>query len=115
MHVCHTLAAVAAQRLLQLTRRDALPAHHITEDLALVNEDLGPAFHQRLQAVAAPGAIAHQHVGAEQRGGQDQPGGHGVVAAIHGVLHRVRDDQQQHQVQRRQLADLALARHAHQE
>ena len=46
---------------------------------------------------------------ADQRAGRDQPAQQRVVARIHCVLRRVRQEQQQHQVSGRALPGLALA------
>ena len=52
----------------------------------------------------------HDIIDQEQRGGANQAPGHGVVVADDGILHGVGKRQQNHQVERIELRQLALAR-----
>src|SRR6266550_2273142 len=108
-HVLDVRHAVLAQGLPQLVVRDARPLAVLLEDLPVVDEHDALAREQ-LGDASAPDAppVDHpvpsdQHTGCYESARQTRVGSH------HRVLDRVRDDEQQHQVERGHLAELTGA------
>jgi hypothetical protein len=89
--------------------------HDILEEPAVVDEHLRLTLDQDLDALVAEGQVTDAVVQADERDRGDEAGGDGIVASVHGVLDGVGEHEQQHEVERRELANLALAGDAEQD
>ena len=74
-----------------------------------MDQDLRPPLDEGLQLLVAEGGETHRVVEHDERRRRDQTSGQRVVAAVHRVLDRVREDEEQDEVERRELAHLAFA------
>ncbi len=110
LHFVQVQAAAGTQSGGEVLRGQQFPAHEEPVHPAVVHQGLGAAVHQVGEPREAEGGPGQHHVAADERGCRDEPADERVVACIHGVLHRIRQDEQQHEVERRELTCLALAR-----
>src|SRR4029077_6704398 len=77
--------------------------------LAIADEHFRPAFDQSLQFLASISENSNDPVDSDQGRCGNHPADHGIVATVHGVLNGITQDQEQDQIERRQLADLSFA------
>jgi len=61
------------------------------------------------KTAAAAGEPANEYIRADESPGENSPGGDGVVAPIHGVLHGVADETKEDEIERGHLADFPFA------
>ena len=100
---------VHPQRFQEVRLAHQFLAQDFLEQHAVTRQHPRHAFDDVLGALRAGGGEGDTVVQHDQRGGQDECADDGVVAAVQAVLHRVADEDQQHQVERRELADRTLA------
>ena len=80
--------------------------------LSIAHQHGGPSFQQPCQPPRAEQYPHYQPVDGQQAEGADHSAGNRVVVADNGVLHRVRQREQNNQVKRIQLRQLALTKDA---
>lgn len=114
MYFLDASATGGAQGRVELVMGDLLAFHYVGIKFAVVNEDLRAAFDETFDGFAAVGEAANERVGENEGGGGNDPAGNRVVAAVHGVLDCVAQNQQQDQIKGSQLAYLALTRQTQQ-
>ena len=84
----------------------------VLEDLPVFDQHRGLAFDQPVQFLVAEQKAHDEIVDQQQRRGADDAARHAVVVADDGVLHRVRQREQDDQIKRIELRQLALSRQA---
>ena len=80
--------------------------------LAIVDEDFGSAFDEGFHFLAPPGGESDEIIDEHERASREDTGEHRIVPAIHGILYGVAENEQQNQVEWRELADLPFAGHS---
>ena len=108
------VASGGAQGGAQLMVREFLPHQNFFIEFAIMDEDFGATFDEGFQFLIPVGGEADEIVDEHKRACRDDAGEDGVVPAIHGILHGVTENEQQDQVERRELADLPFAGHPQQ-
>ena len=93
----------------QVVEGDPLAGQVPLDQLAVVNEHGGRGLQHATEALGAIRDFHQQAIEGEDDDGPEEAAAERVVGTDHRVLHDVRDDQQHHQVERRQLSHLALA------
>ena len=88
---------------------DPLLAKVLDQDLAAIDEDRRLAVEGIAERLPAIGRGVEEQVEDEDDERRDQARDEGRVLADHRVLDRVRDDQEHDEIERRELAGLALA------
>ncbi len=78
-------------------------------DLAVVDEADGAAFDEGFEEFAFEGEVADEVIEGDEGDGADDAAGDGVVAAVHGVLDGVGEDEEEDEVEGSELADLAFS------
>jgi len=79
-----------------------------------VDEDFRAAFDERFDLLVLVRGQADEVIRSDERAGGDDAGKDGVVTGVHRVLDGIAEDEQQHQIERRELSHLAFARDAQQ-
>jgi len=79
------------------------------EQFSVMDKDLRPSFNDGLQFLASIRHQSHKEIQAYQSCRGDQTSNQGVVASVHRVLYRIRQDEKQNKIKRRQLTHLALS------
>jgi hypothetical protein len=79
------------------------------DNLAVVDQQAGLSLNIFAEAAIPAGDFGHQIVQDQQRGGGDRASGQRRVGAGHRILHGVRKQQEQGEVERSHLADFPLA------
>ena len=79
------------------------------DDLAVVHEQAGLSLDVFSETAVAAGKFGDQIIQDQQRGGGDGASGERRVGAGHGVLHGVRKQQEQREIEGSHLADFPLA------
>lgn len=97
------------ERALQFVHADVLFGHVRFDYFAVVHQEAGLALNIFSEAAIHARNLSYQVVQDEQRGGGDHASGERGVGTGHGVLHGVRKQEQQREIERSHLADLALA------
>jgi hypothetical protein len=86
---------------------DAVHGLHVGD--AVVDEDDGAAFDDGFEEFGFEGEEADEVVEGDECAGGDDAAGDGVVAAVHGVLDGVGEDEEEDEVEGGELADLSFA------
>ena len=87
-----------------------LAAQMLFDELAVVDQQRGRAFKCPPQQWQPLPRLRKAIVEDDQHRRCDEPAGHRGVGPHHGILHGVGDEQDDHEIERRHLAQLALAR-----
>ena len=80
----------------------------LLEKLAIADEHVRPSFDQSFQLFASISEEPNDPVDPDQGHCGNHPSDDGVVATVHGILNGIAQDQEQNQIEWRQLADLPL-------
>src|SRR6266571_82648 len=98
-----------AKRRVQILEGHALAREVIVQDATVVDEERRRRLEQPARALRAVGDLDDPPVQYQNDHGPDEPAEERVVRPDHRVLDDVRDQQQDDEVERRELADLTLA------
>ena len=93
---------------LQVLFQEALLAELPEHRLTVLHQDRGLPFEEALDSWTRPARLSNQPVDQEQHGRRREPPLQRGVRPHHRVLHGVRDQQDQHQVEDRHLPDLSF-------
>ena len=74
-----------------------------------MDDHIGTALDERFDRLAAVGRHADEVIQKHERNRGDEAAADGIAAAIHRILHGIREDEQQHEFERRELSHLPLA------
>jgi hypothetical protein len=100
---------VLAERALEFVHADVLLGHVRLDDLAVMHEETGLSLDVFSKTTVATGKLGDQIIKDQQSRGGDGATGERGVGAGHGVLHRVRNQQEQREIEGGHLADFTLA------
>src|SRR5262245_49079114 len=92
--------------------REFVAGKRLLIELSIVYQHLRLSLNPGFDLLVPERKSAEPEVECDQRGGGDQPAHKGVVARVDRVLNGVGQHEEQHEIERRQLPDLALARQA---
>src|SRR5512147_2288316 len=98
-----------AQRGIELVSRDVRLIHHAVVELAVVDQHERVPLDERLGPLAPRGGERDRRVERDEGRRRYETAEDRVVAAVHRVLHGVREDEEEDEVERSELPDLSLA------
>src|SRR5579859_1034276 len=106
------LEALAVNHFYEFFMGQRFATDGVFVDLAFLDQHCGAAFEHARKFWRTVQSFHYQPVDGEQPECADDATGDGVVITDDGVLHRVRERQQHHEVEGIELRQLALAKHA---
>src|SRR5688572_9490196 len=98
-----------AARRQSLGQRDALLLRPIAQQPAVLDDDDGEAAHHTAEAWPSPFHPRKRHIEDDEARNHDQRVDDGVVVAEERLLRGFADDEQEDEIERRDLAERALA------
>ena len=101
--------AVLTERALQFVHADVLFGHVRFDDLAVVHQQTGLSLNVFSEAAIHARNFGHQVVQDEERGSCDRASGKRRIWTGHRILHRIRKQEQQREIEWSHLSDFALA------
>ena len=107
-HFIQTAEALPMGYCFQFLARKQLLSQLLFVDFSILDQSARRALDRPVQIFVAVQESHHEVVDQQQRRGANDAAGHGVVVADDGVLHRVREREQHHQVERIQLRQFAF-------
>src|SRR5579872_1395823 len=107
---CQAINAVLAHRHQHVVGINALASQVLGDEVAVVHEQRRHAHQLAAKDVVAGGERGEQIIQSEERGGADHAADERGIRANHRVLDRVGDDEQNGEIEGRELPKLALAR-----
>jgi hypothetical protein len=111
-HLAEIFDTVLADSHLDLRTLEALLAQPWFEELTILHEDGGHAFEKAPPRLAMGPEDSNETIHGEENCSRDQPTLDREVWTCHGVLHRVRDQQDDDQIEDCHLSQLSLPCHA---
>ena len=112
LHFVKTFEALASHHRLQLWNGDQLPGQFLFADASIFDQHRRFSLHDLIETPVAEEETDDDVVHEQKRERADESAGDGVVVTDDGVLHRVRQRQQHHEIEWIQLRQLALAEDA---
>src|SRR2546426_2082165 len=100
-----------SQSGVEFMMRQFLPFHNVGREFAVVNEYLGPTLNDSFQGFALISQTTYNAVCHYERRSGHNSARNGIIAPVHGVLHRITQNQQQDQIEGRQLTHLSFTGH----
>src|SRR5947209_7663527 len=97
---------------LEVLLGEPLPAHGSDQRMAVLDHHRGLALEEPAEERSGEAEDRQPPVEEQQNAGGDESSLEGDVGPDHGVLHRVRDEEDQHEVEHGHLPQLALAQQA---
>jgi hypothetical protein len=105
-------AAGLTKRCVYFMMREGVFRNHVCKQFSVVNQNLWPTFNDCFKALGFVSRKAHGKIQGDQRCRRNQAADQRVIAGIHGVLHCIREHEQENEIEGRELADLSLSRKA---
>ena len=97
-----------AQRALQLIHADMLLRHVRFDNLSVVNQQAGFPLNEAPEAAICSRKVGDKIVKKKQRTRSHHPAQQRSVRPSHGILHRIGEEQQKGEIERRHLSNLTL-------
>jgi len=107
-HLVTAADAMLAQRAIQFVHADVLSRHVRFDGLAIMNEQRGLPLNQAPEAPVSTREIGDKVIQDQQRARRHRSAGQRRVRSGHRILHRVRQQEQQREVEGSHLSDLTL-------